>query len=630
MQRKILVCLSGAPSNADIIRVAGRMAEAENAEYTAVYVETPRYARMSEAEKAQVRGNMALAEAQGARVEIVAGDDIPFQIAEYARLSGVDTVFVGQSQTGRRSLRPKPGLTDVLARQIPDIELHIIPDGAGRNRRHRSRGERASLRDVLRDCGVSLGVLAAATGLGYLFTGLGFTNSNIIMTYLLGVLLIAMLTARRCYSLISSVAAVFLFNYLFVKPTFSLVAVEAGYPVTFLVMLLAAFTVSTLTIRLKENARQSAQLSYRTEIISETDRMLAQVRERSAIIDVCLRQSEKLLRLPVKLCSEAAEADEGEALRWVRENLRPAGPGFEAFSASKEVYYPLCAGGKLYGVLEIDADGKALEPQETGALRSVLGECALALENERNAREKEAAALRMENERLRSNLLRSISHDLRTPLTSISGIASNLLAGEDRFDAETRRGLYRDIHEDSVWLIRLVENLLASTRIEEGSVRLKRTTAFADELIAEAVRHVRPEEQGRTILVPTSEELLAVNADAGLAVQVLVNLLNNALTYSPPDAEIRAEAEKDGAFIRFFVRNRGSRISDGEKARLFEMFYVGSRDRSDGRRGLGLGLALCRSIVEAHGGTIEAGDYPPDGTEFRFTLPAEEVTIHDE
>lgn len=629
MQRKILVCLSGAPSNADIIRVAGRMAAAESAEFTAVYVETPRYARMSETEKAQVRGNMALAEAQGARVDIVAGDDIPFQIAEYARLSGVDTVFVGQSQTGRRSLRPKPGLTDVLARRIPDIELHIIPDGAGRNRRHRSRGERTGLRDVLRDCGVSLGVLAAATGLGYLFTGLGFTNSNIIMTYLLGVLLIAVLTARRSYSLVSSVAAVFLFNYLFVKPTFSLFAIEAGYPVTFLVMLLAAFTVSTLTIRLKENARQSAQLSYRTEIISDTDRMLAQVREKSAIEEICLRQSEKLLRLPVKLCGEGT-ADEGEALRWVRENLRPAGPGFEAFSGSKEIWYPLCAGGRLYGILCIGADGNPLEPQETGALRSILGECALALENEQNAREKEAAALRMENERLRSNLLRSISHDLRTPLTSISGIASNLLAGEERFDAETRRGLYRDIHEDSAWLIRLVENLLASTRIEEGSVRLKRTTAFADELIAEAVRHVRPEEQGRTITVPASEELLAVNADAGLAVQVLVNLLNNALTYSPAGAEICAEAEKDGAFIRFSVRNRGSRISDGEKAQLFEMFYVGSRDRSDGRRGLGLGLALCRSIVEAHGGTIEAGDFPPDGTEFRFTLPAEEVMFHDE
>ena len=629
-QRRILVCLSGAPSNADIIRAAARMAEAEGAEFSAVYVETPRYARMTEAEKAQVRGNMALAEALGARVDIVGGDDIPFQIAEYARLSGVDTVFTGQSQSMRRSLRPKPTLTDVLARQLPDIELHIIPDGAGRNRRRRNRGERPPFRDVLRDCGVSVGVLAAATALGYLFTGLGFTNSNIIMTYLLGVLLIAVLTARRSYSLVSSVAAVFLFNYLFVKPTFTLVAIEAGYPVTFLVMLLAAFTVSTLTIRLKENARQSAQMSYRTEIISETDRMLAQVREKSAIEEVCLRQSERLLRLPVKLHGAEPEADETEALRAVREELRPAGPGYERCSGEKDIFVPLRVGDRLYGVLEIGAGGVPLEPQETGVLRSLLGECALALENERNAREKEAAALRMQNERLRSTLLRSISHDLRTPLTSISGIASNLLAGEDRFDAETRRGLYKDIHEDSVWLIRLVENLLASTRIEEGNIRLKRTTAFADELISEAVRHIRPQEQGRSITVPNSDELLAVNADAGLAVQVLVNLLNNALTYSPAGAEIRAEAERDGDFVRFSVMNRGSHISDEEKAQLFEMFYVGSRDRSDGRRGLGLGLALCRSIVEAHGGSIEAGDIPPDGTVFRFTLPAEEVTIHDE
>ena len=626
--RKILVCLSGAPSSAYIIRAAARMAEAERAEFTAVYVETPRYARMSEGEKVQVRGNMALAEGLGARIEIVCGDDIPFQIAEYARLSGVDTVFVGQSQTGRRSTASKPGLTDLLARQIPDIELHIIPDGAGRNRRRLPPGEPVRARDVLRDGGMSLGVLAAATGLGYLFTGLGFTNSNIIMTYLLGVLLIAMLTSRRVYSLLSSAAAVVLFNYLFVRPTYSLAAVEAGYPVTFLVMLLAAFTVGTLTIRLKENARQSAQLTFRAEIVSETDRLLAQVREKPAIIDICIRQSEKLLRLPVKLLE--GESDGDEALRRVREKRRPAGPGFEVPSGNGNVYYPLCVGERLFGVLEIGAAGQPLGPQETEVLRSLLGECALALENEQNAREKEAAALRVQNERLRADLLRSISHDLRTPLTSISGNASNLLAGGDRFDEETRRGLYTDIHEDAEWLIRLVENLLASTRMEEDGMRLKRTTAFADELIAEAVRHVRPSEHGRTVTVPVSDELLPVNADAGLIVQVLVNLLNNAMTYSPQDAEIRAEAERDGDFIAFSVLNRGSRIPDGEKEQLFEMFYVGRRSRSDGRRGMGLGLALCRSIVEAHGGTIRASDLEPDGTVFRFTLPAEEVMIRDE
>lgn len=632
--KKILMCLSGAPSNSGMIRTAAQMAHAIGAELSAIYVETPRYARMDEDAKERLRENMSLAESLGAHIEIVCGDDIPFQIAEYVRLSGTDMVFMGQSQMTRYTLFPKPSLTDTLAKNIPDAEVHIIPDDSGKGRYRAPVGEKLSAGSILRDVAISLLVLAAATGMGALFNRLGFTNSNIIMTYLLGVLSIAILTSRQVYSLVSAVVAVFAFNYFFVQPTFTLNAYEAGYPVTFLVMFLTAFITGTLTIRLKENARQSAQLAYRTKIISDTDQMLAKVNGRDAIVAVCLKQTEKLLGRPVFVTDAAGELpDSGldrEAVEWVRANKRPAGRGQEMFPEATHIYYPLCVQDRLYGVFAATAEDGVPGLSETSVLLSILGECALALENEKNAREKEATALRMQNERLRSNLLRAISHDLRTPLTSISGNASNLLTSGEQFDRETLRSLYSDIYDDSVWLINLVENLLASTRIEEGSVQLKLTTTFADELIAESVRHVHPEEHGRTVTVCPTEELLPVRADAGLAVQVLVNLLNNALKYSPADAGIWVSAEKDHGFIRFSVSNEGSSIPDEEKPKLFEMFYVGSRNLSDGRRGLGLGLALCRSIVEAHGGTIEVLDRMPQGTVFTFTLPAEEVSFHGE
>jgi two-component system sensor histidine kinase KdpD len=289
--------------------------------------------------------------------------------------------------------------------------------------------------------------------------------------------------------------------------------------------------------------------------------------------------------------------------------------------------YPVGIRDRLYAVLCVTERKPLPEISAQSTLQSILGECALALENEKNVREKESAAILAENERVRADLLRSISHDLRTPLTSISGNAGALLENEARFDPETRHRLTRDIYEDSLWLTELVENLLTTTRLEGGAARIQCHSELVEDILRDAVSHIRPD-SGRSIRIAPLKEILLVRADARLIVQVLVNLAGNAVKYTPPDAEICLSAEREGDRVVISVADTGPGIPDEEKERVFEMFYVGKNRDTVGRKSLGLGLTLCRSIVQAHGGTIWVSDNDPHGAVFRFSLPLEEVPEH--
>ena len=645
----ILVCLSSAPSNAKIIRTAARMTEAFQGTLTALFVETPDYAVMEEANKKRLEANTRLAKHLGASIETIQGDDIPYQIAEFARLSGVTKIVLGRSAAGRHRIFRRPTLTDRLIAIAPNVDIHIIPDGAANSPYHPRRARKSippfKTTEVLK----SAAILVLVTLVNMLLFTLGFTDANIIMVYILGVLVTAILTTHQIYSIISAVLSVILFNFIFTQPRFSLHAFDAGYPITFAVMFLAAYITGSLAIRLKDNARQSAQSAYRTRILFDTDQLLNRAENQDEIISILAGQLIKLLSRDIVIYRKNGELLESPAVfsvdgheiptlitdeeriiaEWVAHNNRHAGSTTDIFPDSPCLYLAIRINQRVYGVVGIAMHGNQLDSFEHSVLLSMLGEGALALENEKNAREKEEAAILAKNEQLRANLLRAISHDLRTPLTSISGNASILLSGEESIDESVRHQLYQNIHDESLWLINLVENLLSVTRIEDGRMNLNPSTELIDEIIDEALRHVSRRSTLHRILVEKENEYTLVHADAKLIVQVLINLIDNAVKYTPQGSDILITVTERSGMAHISVADNGPGVPDDAKDKVFEMFYTGAAHASDGRRSLGLGLCLCRSIVNAHGGTISVRDNIPTGAVFEFTLPSEEVSIHE-
>ena len=647
----ILVCLSSAPSNEKIIRTAARMAGAFRCGFTALFVETKAFQWMNARDKQRLQGNMRLAQQLGASIETVYGDDVADQIAEFSRLSGVTKIVLGRSGIPHRLLLRKPSLTERLIELTPELDIHIIPDN-GVNRlldtKHREVMHMPSISvlDLLK----SAGILILVTLIGLLFYNFGFTEANIITLYILGVMLISVYTRSSICSLVASIASVLTFNFLFTVPRFTLQAYDSEYPITFLVMFLASLLTGSLASKLKSHAKRSAQVAWRTKLLFETSQNLQRAHTQEEIISVTAKQLLKifqrdivvysidekgLLEPEIFLVDEAASpqryttAKEREVAQWVLSNNKRAGAGTETLPDARCTYLSIRTGERVYSVVGIAASDKPLDSFESSILLSVLGECALALENQKNVEEKEAAAVIAKNEQLRANLLRSISHDLRTPLTSISGNASNLLSNGPRFDAKTKEQMYADIYDDAMWLINLVENLLSVSRLEQGRMNLHLTTELIDEVVAEALRHINRKRAEYHFHVQSSDDYLLAQMDAKLIVQVLINILDNAMKYTPPGSDIEIGWKQEGKFIYISVADNGPGIPDQAKPHIFDMFYSASNQIADSRRSMGLGLALCKSIVNAHGGEIVVSDHKPHGSIFTFSVPAGEVELHE-
>ena len=602
----ILVCLSSAPSNAKIIRTAATMAQAFHCSFTALFVQTPGYELMPEADKGRLRANIRLAENLGATVETVFGDDVSYQIAEYARLSGVTKIVIGRSAAARKHLWGKPTLTEKLIAIAPNMDIHIIPDANANSSYHAKKGKRRlNLRTVLGDWAVSAAILLLATLAGYAFARVGFTEANIIAIYLLAVLLTSMVTSTRSSYILSAVGSVLVFNFFFTSPQFSLRVYEHGAPMTFLIMIVAALIVGSLTDRLKSQVKQSTRAAYRTNLLFETNQMLQKAATEQEIFQVAHTQLHKLVGRDLAV-----------------------NPGITTGGKKDATIYLIKTASHIYGSVTMDG-AEPLEAFENSVLLSILGECALALENRKNANEKEEAKLLAENEKLRANLLRAISHDLRTPLTAISGNAGILLEGSEQLSPDNRKQMYSDIYDDAAWLYNLVENLLAVTRIGEGHMRLNTQPQLVEEIVSEAMQHISRKKVEHTITVTHSDDLLLAKCDARLIVQVLINLVDNAIKYTAPGSHIQIATRWEDGCAVFSVSDDGPGISDEEKDNVFRMFYTGGNPIADSRRSLGLGLSLCKSIITAHGGEIRVLDNRPQGAVFTFTIPAGEVELHE-
>lgn len=650
-EEHILVCLSESSSNEKVIRTAAQMAEAFHGSLTAIFVETSDYEAVTyEEDKKKLQTNMRLAEKLGAVIEIIHGDDVAFQIAEFARLSAVTKIVIGRSPSSQWKFFRKMTLTEQLLTNVSNRDVYIIPESPSSAESFRRKKRRNKLVFSLTDILKCIGILVAASCFGYIFYKLGFAEANIITVYVLAVLLISVVVVNRMYSVMASIVSVFVFNFLFTEPRFTLRAYDQGYPVTFLIMFIAAFLTGTLATKLKNNAQQSAGAAFRTKILFDTNQMFQRARDKEKIMSVTANQLMKLLQkdivmyfvkdgklgepivFPIHENADTAcytTEREREVAEWVFQNNKHAGKTTRTMPEARCRYLAIRINDAVYGVVGIVMREQAMDVFENSIVLSILGECALALENQKNAKEKEEAMILAKNEQLRANLLRAISHDLRTPLTSISGNASNLLSNGTSFDGETKQTIYQDIYDDSMWLINLVENLLSVTRLEEGRLNLNLAAELVDEVVKEALSHVNRLKSEHTITVENKEEFLLAKMDARLIVQVIINIVDNAIKYTPKGSHIEIEMKKEGSWAVISIADDGPGISDENKKHVFDMFFSGSKKIADSRRSLGLGLALCKSIVNSHGGEIRVEDREPHGTVFTFTLPVEEVQLHE-
>lgn len=646
-----LVCLSPSPSNARIVRTAAKMAAAFGGSFTALYVRTSLSDKMSAGDKKRLQNHIRLAERLGADIATVCGEEVSYQIAEFARLSGVTRIVIGRSSIRRRHFWSKPTLSEKLTEIVPNTNIHIIPDITAESRY--KAGKMALAGHFIpypKDLLITFMILAAVTVIGSLFLRLGFTESNIITVYILGVLLTSLFTRGYACSVISSFFSVSLFNFFLTEPRLTFRAYDSGYPVTFAIMLLASIITGTLAFKLKDQAKLSAQSAFRTKVLFDTNQLLQKAQDDNDIINITASQLMKLLGRDVIAYPEAdgklsegnvyavehetvnevfARPEERAAAEWVLKNKKRAGATADTFSSAASLYLAIRINNKVYGVVGIHINGRPLDSFENSVLLSILGECALAIENSRNAREKELAAVLAKNEQLRADLLRAISHDLRTPLTSISGNASNLLSNCERLDDEMRTQIFTDIYDDAQWLISLVENLLSVTRIEEGRMNFNMSVHLMDEVISEAMRHINRKRSEHKISVIYRDELLLARMDAKLIVQVIINIVENAVKYTPSGSEIIITAERGEGCISVSIADNGAGISDEMKPRVFDMFFTGNNKIADSRRSLGLGLPLCRSIINAHGGEIRLTDNTPHGAVFTFNLPSGEVNLNE-
>lgn len=466
----------------------------------------------------------------------------------------------------------------------------------------------SSPRRDARDAIWMVAVLAVATLLAELLDSMGLDHI-IFVTYIIAVQLISIFTVRRAYCLVASAISVLVYNFFFTVPRYSFAAWGERYPATFVVIFTAAFISSTIVLFLRNLLHETASTSRRVRVLLETDHLMETCRTRDDIAQATTQQLSKLLDRDVTWRLPENAPDDGAAAT-------------EPPDASQStVRIPVSTEAGPLGEVHIDARGRDLSEAERSMTEAVLSEVAIALERADALEERGRADVQAENERLRANLLRSISHDLRTPLTSISGNADILLHDDGTLGPETRRQLLGDIRSDATWLNATVENLLAITRLDNENVELNRTVELMDDIVEDALRHVRHDGGAHPLEVRPADDLIPVLVDARLMVQVVVNLVNNAFDHTPAGTRVTVSWRYEGDELVMSVADDGPGIDGDALPHIFDAFYTDDDGPEGRRRGVGLGLSLCRSIVEAHGGTILCSPVAPHGCAFSFTLP---------
>lgn len=637
----ILICLSSAPSNAKVIRTAARMAEAFHSGFTALFVQTPETKELSGENLKRLRSNLRLAEQLGAQISTVYGTEPAVQIAEYARVSGVTKIVMGRINHKQNPITGKKSLADRLI-ELTDLDVYIIPDHQPLYKKPLGKLHVPKTRFTWKDTGIMLASLLLSSLAGFGFYYAGFSESNIITVYILGVLITAVWTNGHFYGAIDSLLSVAAFNFLFTEPRFTFQANDPSYPVTFLIMLFSSVIASSLASRVKAQARLAAQKSYYTELLLGSSQKLQKGRTEWDCLRLTAEQLNRLFDRPVlyalngtekELAFRVEPSDEQNILmelgseeigvaKWVQRNNKHAGATTNTLPNSKWLFLSVRGTQGVMGIVGIPIAGYSIpDAFEKNLMIAILSECGLSQERIRLQEERNKAALQTQKERLQANLLRAVSHDLRTPLTNISGSADMLMQEESELDPAIRKKLYTAIYDDTNWLINMTENLLVATHLETDKESFKMSPELIEDLFQSVVAHLDRRAAEHHISVHLEDATLMAAMNARLIQRVIINILNNAIQYTPKESNIELSAVKKGNVVQISVTDDGPGIPDDAKRHLFDLFYTAGQGKADCQRGLGLGLNLCQSIVAMHGGKIDVLDHMPAGTTFQFTLP---------
>ena len=630
---RILVCIRPHPESPRLIRAARRMAARLRAEWIVASVESPAQPPLSAQEREALAAAMKLAEQLGAQTTVLSGADVGKSLVDYAREHNVSKIVVGKPAHARWRDRLRGSLLEDIVRRSGEIDVYFIAGDKTPPEALRL-APRPRRRRPLRSYVWAALLVALATLVCWGMFG-RFDNSNLIMIYLLGVCFVAVRLGRGPSALAAclSVAA---FDFCFVPPYLTFAVSDTQYFLTFGVMLLVGFLISTLAVRVRDQAEAARRREQRTQLLYSVSRELAGLGTPEEIARITARHVSDAVRGPAVLRlprpdgtlavsppeakSIATEPREASVAQWVFEHGQMAGLGTDTLPGAVALYVPLRSGDRTLGVLALQPDEGLLplSPDQLDLVETLARQAAASLDRARLAAEGEEARVTAERERLRSTLLSSVSHDLRTPLAAITGAASGLLQAPAPQAAE-RRELAETIYEEAERLNRLVANLLDMTRLESGTVPLRREWHSVEEVVGSALARLEEGLAGRPVETVMPGDLPLVPMDAVLVEQVLVNLLENAIKYTDPGSRLRVSASRDDGGIVVDVADEGPGLKAGDEERVFEKFYRGS----SATRGFGLGLAICRAIVAAHGGRIWAENRAPHGVAFRFTLPIE-------
>jgi two-component system, OmpR family, sensor histidine kinase KdpD len=476
---------------------------------------------------------------------------------------------------------------------------------------------------------ITLLILCAATVLSLFIRDIGFSDINIVVIYILSVLIISNVTKGYAYGIIAAVIGMLGFNFFFTEPIHTFNVTNRSYILTFLVMLSASILTSTLTSKIIKSSAIAGRREKQSQILYQISSSLAKTTSISDVAAVSAQCLSNLYNCDVS-CIIAKDEDGSNREYSIKKDQRGVmmtvlSDDLLQQSVLDKYIVPLTDQDHRFGFICLPGSFRPDEPEQIKLLASITAQISIALERETLANEKETAKNETKREKYKSDLLRSISHDIRTPLSGITGAAEALLYNLK--DEDSKR-LIKGIYDDSLWLNQMVENILSLTKIQEGSLPVNKKLEAVEEIIGASVKYSSKFLGKHHILVEIPDSVLFVAMDARLIMQVLNNLIENAVKYSVESDEIKIEVAANKDFVWFSVTDHGMGIKTEDLTKVFDLFFVSDDSHTDAKRGNGLGLAICKAIVNAHGGKIIAENNINGGATIRFSLPFEGGNPH--